>query len=916
MKPIKLTMQAFGPYASETVLDFRRLGDQGIYLISGETGAGKTTIFDAISFALFGEPSGGMRDAKMMRSKYAEDSLKTQVTLLFSYRGKDYEVSRIPSYELASRKTPVAADAELVLPDGRIIRKTGEVNREIQNILGLNHQQFSQIAMIAQGDFLKVLLADTKERQEIFRKLFHTDSYQRLQENLKMETSRLENESRQVFQSYLQYLSQFSLPEEGDLYQSWREANRLKRPDDALEEALLHFTEAEEEQEREGKETLEKDEEKRAEFQRKRDQIQRHRTLRQQLQVEEEHKEILEKSRKQKEEEKKALVAEEESQKKREEGLYQLKTRLPAYEEISELTLREEKEREELERGEKILRQVSRSLEDLEKAFRESQEELQGFSEKQKNLLLLRQKMEKKTQEQAQVKDWGSKARRLADADKNLRSLQADYQKREEEYRKADRAYLQAQSLFFRMQAGILAKNLIEGEPCPVCGSPQHPHPAVLEEENLTEEEINRLKKERDRAERAAQEAGREAEKQRGILEQSRKNVEESLKPPFLELRGEDLLQRLRQKYLSLEEEKTTTQALAQALQKEVDHLEEVQRQIPRREKEREDARNQRSQREREVMEARHRLEKVRDGIAQKKKNLDFPSLEAAKQQVEMLHQAIQEYEQRRKDWEEEKNRMEQEYRVVLDRIKTKQEDLGTQNPAEEEAILEEFERQEADFKRKREAVSQLQLRNRLNRKLLSSMDKKKQDLLSLDKRWAWMKELSDAANGTIPGRQKIMLETYVQRTFFQRIIHRANRRLRTMTEGQYELQIQEEGGKRGQSGLDLDVLDHYNGSQRSVRTLSGGESFKASLCLALGLSDEIQSTAGGIQMDVLFIDEGFGTLDPESLEQAMRALEDLSRSNRLVGIISHVPELKERIDKQIVVSKLPTGGSRLQIIS
>ena len=229
---------------------------------------------------------------------------------------------------------------------------------------------------------------------------------------------------------------------------------------------------------------------------------------------------------------------------------------------------------------------------------------------------------------------------------------------------------------------------------------------------------------------------------------------------------------------------------------------------------------------------------------------------------------------------------------------------------------MEEFERQEADFKRKREAVSQLQLRNRLNRKLLSSMDKKKQDLLSLDKRWAWMKELSDAANGTIPGRQKIMLETYVQRTFFQRIIHRANRRLRTMTEGQYELQIQEEGGKRGQSGLDLDVLDHYNGSQRSVRTLSGGESFKASLCLALGLSDEIQSTAGGIQMDVLFIDEGFGTLDPESLEQAMRALEDLSRSNRLVGIISHVPELKERIDKQIVVSKLPTGGSRLQIIS
>jgi DNA repair protein SbcC/Rad50 len=202
------------------------------------------------------------------------------------------------------------------------------------------------------------------------------------------------------------------------------------------------------------------------------------------------------------------------------------------------------------------------------------------------------------------------------------------------------------------------------------------------------------------------------------------------------------------------------------------------------------------------------------------------------------------------------------------------------------------------------------------NTQALTNIRAKSDSLSELEKRYTWMKSLSNTANGNISGKEKIMLETYIQMTYFERIIDRANTRLMTMSGGQYELKRRREAeNNRSQSGLDLDVIDHYNGTERSVKTLSGGESFKASLSLALGLSDEIQASAGGVKLDTMFVDEGFGSLDEESLDQAMRALSGLADGNRLVGIISHVGELKNRIDKQIIVTKDKSGGSRATIV-
>ena len=199
---------------------------------------------------------------------------------------------------------------------------------------------------------------------------------------------------------------------------------------------------------------------------------------------------------------------------------------------------------------------------------------------------------------------------------------------------------------------------------------------------------------------------------------------------------------------------------------------------------------------------------------------------------------------------------------------------------------------------------------------ILSHMQRETENLSELEKKYTWLKALSDTANGSVTGKERITLETYVQMTFFDRIIERANTRFFIMSGGQYELKRREEADSlRALSGLELSVIDYYNNTERSVKTLSGGESFKASLSLALGLSDEIQSSAGGIQLDTLFVDEGFGSLDEESLQQAMKALTGLTESNRLVGIISHVAELKERIDSQIVVTKERSGGSRARIV-
>ena len=295
---------------------------------------------------------------------------------------------------------------------------------------------------------------------------------------------------------------------------------------------------------------------------------------------------------------------------------------------------------------------------------------------------------------------------------------------------------------------------------------------------------------------------------------------------------------------------------------------------------------------------------------------MKFKSKKEAEETVKHLKNGIQLHKNALEKVETEYADLEKELAGLKGKIDQLKKQLESKEDIDTEKLLEEknaLTEKKTELTEKSETIS---TRIYTNNRAKENISKKATELTTIEEKWTWVKALSNTANGNISGKEKIMLETYIQATFFDRIIDRANTRLMVMSGGQYELiRRQEASNYRSQSGLELDVKDHYNGSIRNVKTLSGGESFKASLSLALGLSDEIQSNAGGIKLDTMFVDEGFGSLDEESLQQAIKALADLSEGNRLVGIISHVAELKERIDKQVIVTKEKTGGSKVTIV-
>ena len=349
------------------------------------------------------------------------------------------------------------------------------------------------------------------------------------------------------------------------------------------------------------------------------------------------------------------------------------------------------------------------------------------------------------------------------------------------------------------------------------------------------------------------------------------------------------------------------TVAQKQKLEAEIPELEQMQKKLQEEEQER---KNQLLVSERDKANAEEQAVKVRG-------KLEFPEKAEAEQKIKEL-------DKQKKEIDKNLNAAQKAFQDCsqsVEAAKTKKKTLEKQIAGNKETDMEELvqARQEVSGAKKelQKQMEEIRIRYENNLKIRNAIDKQSAKLLELERNWTQVREISDTVNGKIKGgsKEKIKFETYIQTNYFDRIIARANTRFMVMSGGQYELKRQTDtDDRKSQSGLELNVIDHYNGSERSVKTLSGGESFKASLSLALGLSDEIQASAGGIQLDTMFVDEGFGSLDEESLEQAMKALNGLTEGNRLVGIISHVQELKARIEKQIVVTKEKAGGSRVEL--
>ncbi|MBR3034274.1 MAG: SMC family ATPase, partial [Firmicutes bacterium] len=453
------------------------------------------------------------------------------------------------------------------------------------------------------------------------------------------------------------------------------------------------------------------------------------------------------------------------------------------------------------------------------------------------------------------------------------------------------------------------------GKPCPVCGSLDHPSPAKKAETAPTEAELKKAKTAAETAQRAAQQKSEACGSQKTKAEGIRSNIEASADKLWAGIAFEEIQLALERGKAEAAEELAGLKDAIETEEKRSARKIVLEQTVPEKDSALSALKKEIDEDNSKKTALRATLDAENKQLESDKKTLRFDSKAAAEAEMKKISAEIAAM---RKAIDDAK--------AVFDDSTQK---IGNLNAAikelEGQLSVEELPDQEAEKKRKtelsgeKEAVEEklkpVHARLEANRKTLGHLKAQAGNLDELEKRFAWVKGLSATANGAIPGKEKIMLETYIQMTYFDRIIARANTRLLVMSGNQYELKRHKPQGRQAQSGLDLDVVDHYNGTERSVKSLSGGESFMASLSLALGLSDEIQSSAGGVRLDTMFVDEGFGSLDEESLDQAMNALASLAEGNRLVGIISHVSNLKERIDKQIVVKKTPSGGSVASIV-
>lgn len=913
MRPNKLIMSAFGPYAGKVELNLNELGQNGLYLITGDTGAGKTTIFDAITYALFGKASGENRETSMFRSKYADAETPTEVELYFTCKGKEYYIKRNPEYDRPKTKgdglTTEKANAELKMPDGRIVTKVKEVDSAVVEILGVDRSQFTQIAMIAQGDFLKLLLAPTEDRKKIFQKLFKTQNYYVLQEKLKSESGKLSREYDAIKKSIEQYINGIMCDEDDVLSIQVKKAksNELSVSEIVLlaEELIKNDEIAEGELDAKIKH-----------FDKELEEITKLLTKAQTL-----------KSAKTSLETAQTELAD--AKNKKTELFQKLKNAEEHKSDIADAVNKiaaidaEFAGYDELDNNKKQLSDLYASIKEDESSYKVKYAELEELDKKITELETEAKTLEtagvEKANVQGQIKDVTGKKTAFEGLEKEIKELRvlekqlADaqnmYMEKSHAARNKKTIYDALNKAYLDEQAGILADGLEQGHPCPVCGAVDHPQLAKKSVDAPSKHELETAKNNAEEAQKEESRASQRAGELNGIVTEKKAATDKLSK----ELAGDG--------DFGVELQKITAQ------------LSELQEKLEKLEKDEE----RKSEIEKLLPAIREKLEAVKEYIVKLEENMakNKAVSEALNKRTEELGKKLM-FENKSGAMAEKtkleilKNTMEaaiEKEKVNFENnekniaaIKSRVEENQKILASSEDIDVFELQCKQTDLKSEKEGVLTQQKavhsRRVANVISLENIRQKSAEINVVEENWKWVKSLSNTANGNISGKEKIMLETYIQMTYFDRIINRANSRLLVMSDGQYELVRRKEAeNNRSQSGLELDVKDHYNGTQRSVKTLSGGESFKASLSLALGLSDEIQSSAGGIRLDTMFVDEGFGSLDEESLSHAIKALSSLADGNRLVGIISHVNELKERIEKQIVVKKEKTGGSRISVV-
>ena len=921
MRPLTLTMSAFGPYAGTETVDFERLGESGLYLITGDTGAGKTTIFDAITFALYGKPSGQTREAAMLRSKYADEQTRTRVVLRFLNGGKEYTVKRALAC-LRPRKrgegyTEDPPYAELAMPDGtRENRSLQAVTDRVTGILGISREQFCQIAMIAQGDFLKILLEDTGKRQQHFREIFRTQIYDLFQNALKDEAAEVRNQRDQQKKSTQIYISRIRCAENDPLMFQVEKAKQ----GDMLTEDVIGLLEQLTEQDRHARREIDREAKSNADRLGEVNRI---------IGKAEEQR----KAREGREKAGSALNERQTAQAVLKKALEEQETRQPETEQKiaeAERLADEMKEYDELEQQRQDFRRIEAELqrkgkeiecqntacENLKAAAEQLKAERDRLKQAGQDSAALAQREERARNRLKILLDMKNRLAELARMETRLREAQKTYEAERAGSEAARKLADDLRRAFNDEQAGILAEELKEGTPCPVCGAVTHPRLAVKSEGAPDEAEVKKAEDKAREAQKKETAAGAKAGELKGASENAKHEIAGIAEGIFGNWDETETPKQLGERLEETEKELQELTAAAAAEKRRADRLAELDQMIPQKEEDL-GKRIQELGRSREGYQAeKGRQEGRGKAIAEKAAKLRYPDKAAAGAAKNRLEDEIRDRKKALKTAQDAlkecddaiarlKGQIEQ-----ADRLLKEAEEIDEAAAVAEKTELEKI----GDGIKKRQQETAVRLST--NEGVIRDISASSEALAALDQKWQWVSALSDTANGRLKG-DRLMFETWIQMSFFDRILHRANVHLMQMSGGKYDLVRREEAlDGRSQTGLDLDVLDHMNGRTRSVKTLSGGESFIASLSLALGLSEEIQASAGGIRLDTMFVDEGFGSLDEDTLQQAMRALNSLSENNRLIGIISHVAELRRTIDRQIIVRKVRTGGSTIDPVT
>lgn len=923
MRPTKLIMSAFGPYAEEITLDLSSLGDGGLYLITGDTGAGKTTIFDAITFALYGEASGEMRKSDMLRSIYASPDRPTFVELTFLHKGKEYRINRNPAYERKKKRgdgtTNTTADATLFLPDGSVVTKIKEVNSRIEQILGVNRAQFMQIAMIAQGDFLRLIAAKSEERKEIFSSIFHTGNYDRLAARVKEMERNLDAERQRIADAIKERLSTTTISEDtegGALLEELLSGSSLalvSRVDEVLAilsrqididtEKMAHI-------DAKSKET----DDELTSIELLLDRARARAILLEEKEQAEKALEIATRERENAEEEQKKLpelLAESEAGVKK---AQRLSAALVQYERLDRLIARRTQLEGSISEQEKIKTEAEKQIADLDSKIGECQQNRPILEEKSKGK---DEAVKEKDEAISRISDLEDLKERIESRDELTESLataRREYEEAREKARITLESYTEKNSRFLDEQAGILALSLTEGTPCPVCGSLTHPTPAKPSKDAPTEADVKKAKKESDKAQKTREEKSLECQKVSTRL----LSIEEEIAKSIILLFDEGTTVTLE----LVEAQITEFTSKQNALEKRIGEIDDSAEALKELDKSLAEYRTTRAG----LVEKVEGCAKTIDSMTEDKKATDL-EIKTITSTLELSTK--KEAEDEIESLGERKVKIDEEIENIRGKLSIAESGLATAKATLKSKVDELAKTTEIDTptlnERKKELLATKEILKaerdttfngrENNSRAHKDIIKKHADYLKVEAEYITISSLNDTFGGKTMGEGRIKLETYILTHYFDRVIDKANVRFLQMSSGQYRLVRSTEAEKRGQGGLELNVIDYYTGTERSVKSLSGGESFKASLSLALGLSDLIQSDAGGIELDTMFVDEGFGSLDGESVEVSVRALIGLGDGSRLVGIISHRPELMAKIDRQIVVTKDKQKGSRAKIV-